>query len=71
VTCVWEGNAEVIFTLHQAGRQHAFTLNTHPTYTTDTTFSDLSVALLDVMPYPHVDSTYRAEQFVVRIFVDR
>lgn len=71
VTCVWEGNAEVAFALQQAGRQHAFTLNTHPTYATDTTFSDLTIALLDVMPYPHMDSTYRAEQFVVRIFVDR
>ncbi len=71
VACIWEGNAEVTFALSQDGRQHAFALNTHPTYTTDTTLADLSIALLDLMPYPHADSTYRAEQFSVRIFVDR
>ena len=71
VTCIWEGNAEVTFVLSQDGQQHAFTLNTHPTYTTDTTLADLTVALLDLMPYPHRDSTYQAEQFFVRIFVNR
>ena len=69
VTCIWEGNAEVTFALSQDGQQHAFMLNTHPTYTTDTTLADLTVALLDLMPYPHGDSTYQAEQFSVRIFV--
>ena len=69
VTCLWEGNAEVAFALSQDGRQHAFALNTHPTYTTDTTLADLTVALLDLMPYPHGDSTYQTEQFSVRIFV--
>ena len=71
VRCIWEGNAEVTFAFSQDGRQHAFTLNTHPTYTTDTTLADLTVALLDLMPYPHGDSTYQAEQFLVRIFVIR
>ena len=71
VTCIWEGNAEVTFVLSQDGQQHAFALHTHPTYTTDTTLADLSIALIDLMPYPHGDSTYRAEQFSVRIFVDR
>ncbi len=71
VACIWEGNAEVTFALSQDGRQHAFTLNTHPTYTTDTTLADLSIVLVDLMPYPHGDSTYRDEQFSVRIFVDR
>ena len=71
MTCIWEGNAEVTFALSQDGQQHAFALHTHPTYTTDTTLADLSIALIDLMPYPHGDSTYRAEQFSVRIFVDR
>lgn len=71
VACIWEGNAEVTFALYHEGRQHVFALNTHPTYTTDTTLADLSIVLVDLMPYPHGDSTYRAEQFSVRIFVDR
>ena len=69
VTCLWEGNAEVAFALSLDDQQHAFALNTHPTYATDTTLADLTVALLDLMPYPHGDSTYQAEVFSVRIFV--
>ena len=45
--------------------------NAEVTYTPDTTLADLTVALLDLMPYPHGDSTYQAEQFLVRIFVIR
>lgn len=71
VSCIWEGSAEVAFALSQDGQQHTFALHTHPTYTTDTTLADLSIALIDLMPYPHGDSTYRAEQFSIRIFVDR
>lgn len=70
-TCVWEGNAEVGFALFQDDSRHAFALNTHPTFLNDTTLADLSIALLDLTPYPHVDSTYQPEHFAVRIFVDR
>lgn len=70
-TCVWEGNAEVGFSLFQADQRHVFALNTHPTFLNDTTLAARSIALLDLTPYPHVDSTYQPEQFAVRIFVDR
>ena len=70
-TCIWEGNAEVGFLLFQDDQQHIFALNTHPDFLNDTTLTTRSIALLDLTPYPHVDSAYQAEQFAVRIFVDR
>lgn len=70
-SCVWEGNAEVGFSLYQDDVRHAFALNTHPRFQTDTTLAARSISLLDLTPYPHIDSTYKAEQYAVRIFVDR
>ena len=71
-TCVWEGNAEIGFSVYQDSLLHAFALNTHPNFRTDTTLAaGLSIAVLDLMPYPHVDSTYKAEQYTVQIYVSR
>ena len=70
-SCVWEGNAQIGFSLFQDAEHHTFTLNTHVRYQTDTTLAALSLAVLDLTPYPHVDSTYKAAQYAVRIFVDR
>ncbi len=71
-TCVWEGNAEISFSVYQDTLRHAFALNTHPNFRTDTTLAaGLSIAVLDLTPYPHIDSTYQAEQYAARVFVDR
>ncbi len=69
--CVWEGNAEMGFTLYQAGAYHTFALNTHARYRTDTTLTARSFSVLDLMPYPHIDSTYQTDQFTVRVYVDQ
>ena len=70
-TCVWEGNAKIGLSLFQDDERHAFALNTHTRYQTDTTLATFSISVLDLTPYPHVDSTYKAEQYAVQIFVDR
>jgi len=70
-TCVWEGNAEVGFALYQDDGRHVFALNTHPNFLNDTTLTALSISLLDLTPYPHVDSTYRSEQYTARVFLSR
>ena len=70
-TCVWEGNAEVELSLYQDDSLHTLALNTHPNFRTDTTLAALSIAVLDLTPYPHIDSTYKAEQYTVRVFVDK
>lgn len=70
-TCVWEGNATIGVSLYQGDVRHALTLNTHPTFATDTTLAALTVALLDLRPYPHVDSTYGAAHYTARLFVSR
>jgi hypothetical protein len=69
-TCVWEGNAEVGFSLYQGEGHHSFVLNTHPRFQTDTTVAAFAITVLDLTPYPHVDSTYRADQYAVQVFVD-
>lgn len=38
-TCVWEGNAKIGFSVFQDDDRHAFALNTHPNFQTDTTLA--------------------------------
>lgn len=70
-TCVWEGNAEVLFSLQRGGNRHTFSLNTHPSFTTDSTLADLSIALLDLTPYPHIDSAYTTEQYEALLYISQ
>ena len=68
-TCVWEGNAEVNLSLHQAGRRHTLALNAHPSFAMDSTLAGLTIAFVDLTPYPHVDSSYRADRYTLRLFI--
>lgn len=65
--CVWEGNAELSFIFNSI----PFNLNTHPSFTTDTTILNYHIEMLNVTPYPHIDSVYTDEQYTAEIIVTR
>jgi hypothetical protein len=65
VVCFWEGNAELSFVFNKT----RFSLNTHPAFVTDTTLFEYKILLVQVYPYPHIDSTYTADRYRAEICV--
>ncbi len=61
VLCIWKGNAEVSLTFNSI----SFHLNTNTSFTSDTTISTFHIDLIDVQPYPHIDSLYTDKQYSV------
>jgi hypothetical protein len=71
VVCVWEGNAEVLFRFAHEEDQVSFSLNSNPTFRTDTTVFDFTISLLDVLPYPHTQRTYTEKDYSVKVKISR
>lgn len=70
-TCVWEGNAEVHLALRQDGQLHRVVLNAHPSFPMDSTLAGLTMAFIDLTPYPHIDSSYASDRYTLRLFLTR
>ena len=69
--CKWEGNAAVSLILAKDDSNETFVLKTYPDFMNDTTLFDYDVTLVDVFPYPHIDSSYTADDYWIRVLVDR
>ena len=65
LNCKWEGNAKVSFLFNSK----RFNLNTYELFTNDTTISNYRIYLIDVFPYPRVDSLYTVDQYFAEIVV--
>jgi hypothetical protein len=69
-TCVWEGNAELSFILEQDGDLlYEFNLNTNPGFRTDTTINDLRYKLLDLLPYPELDTVPNLDDYIIQLII--
>ena len=71
VVCVWEGNAEISFTFFNGVKSASFNLNTHPMFGRDTTVLGFDFSLIEVDPYPHIDSLYTAEDYSVSVLMTK
>ncbi|MBN2412872.1 hypothetical protein JXQ31_14380 [candidate division KSB1 bacterium] len=71
VDCVWAGNAKLGFTFKQSIRKTSFSLNTHANFKRDTTVYFYQISLIDVLPYPHSDSTNTAKDYTAQIVVKK
>ncbi len=68
--CIWEGNAQVDFILKQEGRsEQIFTLNTHNNFLNDTVVNGIRFELIDMLPYPVVDTDYQLDDYILHILV--
>lgn len=67
VVCFWEGNAKVGFIFNSQN----FELNTHLSFKNDTTLLRYHISLIGVHPYPHIDSTYTAEDYSTDIYIQK
>ena len=71
-TCIWEGNAEVVLTLFdKATIDTQFTLNTNPTFTKEALISGYTVELVDLLPYPHTDSLFTADDHSAKFIISK
>jgi hypothetical protein len=69
IICVWEGNAKIGFSLGKGTQKVEFSLNTYKSFLNDTTIWDYSISLLDVLPFPHRDSSYTPSDYSAKILV--
>ena len=69
VVCVWEGNAEISFTFFNGIKGISFNLNTHPMFVRDTTVLGFDFSLIEVDPYPHIDSLYTPNDYSVSVLI--
>ncbi|MGD9489517.1 MAG: hypothetical protein AB7W47_15975 [Calditrichaceae bacterium] len=69
VVCVWEGNGSIQMSLLTESKKVSFILNTHPDFTNDTTTVGYYISLVELNPYPHIDSTYTEKDYRAVILV--
>lgn len=54
--CVWEGDAVVELNLKTNSKNQSFSLHTHPNFQKDTVINNLKIELLNVFPYPDLNT---------------
>lgn len=69
--CVWEGNATANFVLNSATESTSFTLNTNRKFQRDTIINGLNIELLDVTPYPLLDTTINPDTYLAELKISR
>ncbi len=69
VVCVWEGNGSIQMSLLTESKKATFILNTHPDFTNDTTTVGYYISLVELNPYPNIDSTYTEKDYRAVILV--
>ncbi len=70
VMCFWAGNAEVKIGLKINETSYHLFLNTFRGYRRDSLISGYRTELLDLYPYPHSDSSYKKEDYQIKIVID-
>ena len=69
--CFWEGNAAVTFLFVDNGDVSEVLLNTCNNFRTDTLINGYNIELIDLLPYPKLNSTYAAEDYKAVIKISK
>ncbi len=70
VVCVWEGNAQVTFSLEDKKEGNSeFVLNTNDVFRTDTTINGLRFELIGLEPYPDIDEDYPEGVYTATVLI--
>ena len=69
--CIWEGNAAVTFLFYDDGDVSEVLLNTCHIFRTDTLINGYNIELIDLLPYPKLNSTYAAEDYKAVIKISK
>lgn len=69
--CFWEGNAKVDVAFIVDDLTHLLELNTHQDFQIDTTIDNYYLKLLDVEPYPVLDSSHVGKDGRIKIYISK
>lgn len=69
-TCVWAGDAVAYFSLKSADEKKNFSLHTHPNYQQDTLISDLRFKLIEVTPYPKLNTEINPDDYSAELLIE-
>jgi len=69
--CVWEGNAKVDVAFITENVTHLLELNTHSDFQRDTTINNYYIKLIDVEPYPQLDSSHVNKDGRIKIYITK
>lgn len=67
--CVWEGDAEVSFSIQKRDEIKYFSLHTHRDFPSDTIINGLKISLVSLTPYPTVGSEIDQKDYIAEIKV--
>jgi len=68
-TCCWEGNAVITIDVTKDGEKHVITLNTIAIFQTDTTLDNINIALLELNPYPDLESVSQLTDYKAKLSI--
>lgn len=71
VVCIWEGNAEVLFSFFNSEFNTKFKLNTHRSFTHYIVLYGFKIELIDLFPYPHTDSLYTDDDHYAKVIISK
>jgi len=69
VWCFWEGNAELSFLVFDSRKVHELVLNSNPSFPTSADIEKYKIHLINVTPYPHIDSLYTPYDYRAQILI--
>ncbi|AVR46001.1 hypothetical protein C7S20_12460 [Christiangramia fulva] len=69
-TCVWAGDAVAYLSLKSAGEKKSFALHTHPNFQQDTMINNLHFKLIDVSPFPKLNTQINARDYSVDLLIE-
>lgn len=68
--CIWAGNATAFFSLKAGSEKKNFLLHTHPNSSEDTVIDNLHFKLIDVTPYPQLNSEIDPADYSVELLIE-
>ena len=69
--CWWEGNAKISFKIKKNFYSSNFDLNTYRNFIRDTVLFGYSISLIEVMPYPDLDSLYSQSDYSAKLIISK
>ncbi|GHA49534.1 hypothetical protein GCM10007103_33000 [Salinimicrobium marinum] len=68
-TCVWEGDAIASFTFRSGTETNSFSLHTYRNYRQDTIINGLKIELLEVTPYPVLNTRIDPKDYSAELLI--
>ena len=71
VVCFWAGNAEILMLFSDNEYIQKIRLNTYFNFENEQNVLGYNISLIDVLPYPHQDSSYVDEDYSAKLIIKK